>query len=401
MPHGLSKRLYPTLVSAAIISAIVTALVIWLEAHHHLPKAPDKSFYDWKVSIFSIKIKEQRKDITLIYIDDKSLSDYEYKLPVDRGLLAELIRAVDSAKPKAIGLDFIFDRPSEPTRDEFLISAIQGSSSPIVLAETDANERGMKQEFLAWQETFLSRANKTRSSPFLATEDTGFSLGDDIVRSMEPFDGLRSDKKPFSLALAELSGRSEYPSSRLIDWLLPSEDGKEPFQTFVVPAHKKVSGASGGTDVLPDFMRTYLRDKIVIIGGNQMGIDRHRTPLTVSTNADVAGAHIHAQILAQLLDRRTVSQLPFLGVVMLIFLTSFVLFVAMERYGKNHPEILIEAILLAVIFSASIALYWSNRITVPSSALLMVWFLIAFFGKYVAKISHWVARPYRLSGLKG
>lgn len=371
---------------ASIFAALATLIVFTIDAYHLLPKAPDQFIYDWKVSLLSTRIKEQRKDISLIYVDDKSLSGYFYNSPIDRGLLAELVRAVDAAKPKVIGLDIIFDRFSEPDRDDALISALGNATAPIVMIATDKEERGVSDEGLAWQADFLTRANKIVSSPFLDTEDTSFLLGDDVIRSMEPFDQTSAKHEPFAFALARYAGISNYPAARTIDWLLMSPDGAEPFQTFIIPAHRRVSGASDGEAVLPTFMKEFLKDKIVIIGANTNGLDRHRVPMTVATNAYMPGAHIQAQILAQIIDNRSVSKLPIWLEVVLIFAVAFSLFFIVVHYDGHHPKMLIEAALVTCVVAFGILMFWSARIIFPGSSLIMVWLLVGIFGEIGAKM---------------
>jgi CHASE2 domain-containing sensor protein len=383
-PSKLSRK--QTIISALVIGAVVTAVVFWMEAYDFVPEAPDRFIYDWKVSLLSTRIKAQRKDIALIYVDDKSLSDYFAITPVDRALLAELIRAVDAAKPKVIGLDVVFDRPSEPDRDEALITALREVAAPVVMVATDIQERGVSGNRIAWQASYLQRTNNMIASPFLGTEDNEFFLGDDVIRSMEPMDQVPSQKLPFALVLAQYAGIHNYPQSRIIDWLLPSENGTEPFQTFIVPPHKKVSGTLNGEAVLPAFMQRFLKNRIVIIGANIIGVDRHRVPMTVATNSDVPGAYIHAQILAQIIDGREVRELPGLFVIPLIFFASFFLVLIVEGYGADQSRIF-EFCLLAGIFAAGTLFFWFARINFPSSILLLAWLLVAFFGKYGTKIT--------------
>jgi adenylate cyclase len=388
---------------AAVIASLITAAVCLMEALDLLPEAPDRFAYDWKVSLFSTKTKEQRTDISLVYIDENSLSDYFYKTPVDRGLLAELIRAVDAAHPKVIGLDFIFDHPSEPERDEALLNAIRGARAPIVMVATDVEERGISSKVLSWQKSYLSRTNRQTASPFLGTEDTSFRLGDDVIRSMEPF--YPGSRLPFAVALAHYKGVDykdvdSYRRSRIIDWLLPSPEGKEAFQTFVVPPHKRVTGKLDGEAVLPAFMKPFLKEKIVIIESNMIGVDRHRVPMTIATNADAPGGYIHAQILAQIIDHREVRELPSLFEVPLIFITALLLLVIMEHYGEDHPEILFESILVGLIIIGGVVTFWATgqtgsgpvtrytpRINFPSSSVLTTWFLVAILGKYTSRIA--------------
>jgi CHASE2 domain-containing sensor protein len=52
-------------------------------------------------------------------------------MPLDHGLLAQVVRTLDNTGAKTIGLDVIFNRSTD--KDELLINAIRGSKAPVVL----------------------------------------------------------------------------------------------------------------------------------------------------------------------------------------------------------------------------------------------------------------------------
>src|ERR1700687_1881556 len=137
--HSLKSKLLGGVVLAFFIS--IMSLIGCL--FDYLPHAPDEFIHDWRVAQFSTKVISQRKDITLIYIDDDSLSTYPYKVPINRILLASLVSEIDAVGPKAIGIDIIFDRATEQQDDEALIEVLQRALSPIVLVGTDRQESGI------------------------------------------------------------------------------------------------------------------------------------------------------------------------------------------------------------------------------------------------------------------
>jgi CHASE2 domain-containing sensor protein len=49
------------------------------------------------------------------------------------------------------------------------------------------------------------------------------------------------------------------------------------------------------------------RDRIVLVGGDFPDRDQHLTPLSITNSQRYSGVSIHAQILAQLLDRRSIG----------------------------------------------------------------------------------------------
>lgn len=383
MQRGRGRR--RKLFSCAIVAVFATTIVMCADTLH-LTKAPDKFIYDWKVSLLSTRVVEQRKDIVLVYIDDQTLEDYFYRSPVDRALLATLIREIDAASPKVVGLDFVFDRQSEPQRDEALITAINAMQTPIVISATDGQERNIGKKQIAWQDQYLSRLKRVqRASPFLGSEDSSYFLGDDVVRSMEPLALDSPTKKPFAFALAEFAGVMKHPQSRIIDWLLAGPSGLEPFQTFVVPPHIRVNENLNERTVLPADFIPFLKNKIVIIGADMSGLDRHRVPTTVATNLDVAGPYIQAQILAQLIDNRQIRRVTVYTEVSIVLMAALVLLLVMEIYKHKHMEFLCETIIMAMIFVLGVVMFWGARLIFPSSSLLMVWLLVAGFGEFGTK----------------
>jgi CHASE2 domain-containing sensor protein len=381
-----SHRFKGQIAAAGVLATFVTLIVMFADLYHVLPEAPDKFIYDWKSSLLSTKIVSQRRDITIVYIDEASLTNYPYKSPIDRALIASLVNAIDRAKPKAIGIDIIFDRPTEPDRDEVLLRTIQQIQAPLVLIGTDKSESGVFREALEWQSTFLNKANKIVSTPFFGAEESALSLQDNVIRTMEPFKAASNARNPFALALAEQAGNYQYPNSLLIDWLLPSSDGREVFQTFNIPPHSKVSVDADADAVIPKIMQAALANKIVIVAGNLTGSDWHRVPMTVMNNLEVPGAYIHAQILAQILDGRQIKDTPELFIILVVFVSAFFLYLGIELITEKHPEILFEALIIGSAILFGTLMFWAFRLSFPSAHLLMVWFLVAFFGKYTSSL---------------
>ncbi|MCC2110724.1 MAG: CHASE2 domain-containing protein, partial [Hyphomicrobiales bacterium] len=72
-------------------------------------------------------------EIVIVAIDEDTLAKLPYRSPVDRSFLAGLIRRIDSGKTLAIGLDLLFDQPSEPQKDAELAAAIGAAETRVVL----------------------------------------------------------------------------------------------------------------------------------------------------------------------------------------------------------------------------------------------------------------------------
>jgi len=163
-----TRRVAPILLIAVIAAAAIAGALIALSRHQlMLLAAPDRMTYDWRTALFSRTEPQTRKDIALVLIGDRSLARYPYQLPMDRGLLAQIVRTLDAAGAKAIGLDIIFDRATD--KDDILIDAIRGSKAPVVLGAIDSRLTGIEPENLAFQRAFLSRPEIRQSATCIFT----------------------------------------------------------------------------------------------------------------------------------------------------------------------------------------------------------------------------------------
>jgi hypothetical protein len=287
------------------------------------------------------------------------------------------------------------DRPTEQDRDDALIQAVNEAKSPIMMVETGTAEAGVSKTAVDWQHQYLEKAKAIIASPFLDSETTSFSLGDDVIRSMTEYDSRDKDAVPFALALAKQVKPIVYPESRLIDWLLPSTDGREVFPTIVVPSYPRVDPKRRDQHVLPAFMKAALVNKIVIVGGMLAGSDWHRVPMTVATNREVPGTSIQAQIAAQLVDGRTISPVSEWISAFIIFGATFSVYMVRETIGKEHPEIFIEFLLIGLIILFGSLMFWWYRINFPSAELGLMWLLMSLSSIYIEKLVFAALRRYR------
>jgi CHASE2 domain-containing sensor protein len=66
----------------------------------------------------------QDPDIVIVAITEDTLAQFHYRAPVDRQFLADLLTTLAEKSPRAIGIDLLFDQPTEPAKDEALTRAI-------------------------------------------------------------------------------------------------------------------------------------------------------------------------------------------------------------------------------------------------------------------------------------
>src|SRR5215467_4042935 len=105
---------------ALAMTLVFQAAILWSPLRLRL----EHQLADWRTALMSDRGRTQHPRLAIVLIDDKTLSREPYTLPIDRRILARLVRALDELGAKAIGLDFLFYRPTEPDKDAELASAI-------------------------------------------------------------------------------------------------------------------------------------------------------------------------------------------------------------------------------------------------------------------------------------
>jgi adenylate cyclase len=214
--------------------------------------------------------------VVIIAITEESLDDNQALSPIDRRFLARLITAVDSAAPASIGLDILFDRPTQPASDQVLLKTLGSISAPLVMVGTAVPA--------AFERSIL--AGRQIASPALNADGN-----DGVVRDFTERD--RAGLFVLAASMAKISGRTVMkPSFEIRYALTPS--GELPFR--IIPAHLLLANPS---------LQATLTGQHILIGGIFNDSDRHLTPLRfVEGSPDrLPGVIVHAFQLRQLLSQ--------------------------------------------------------------------------------------------------
>jgi adenylate cyclase len=362
------KRLGLTVVFAFLLA--VVSLVL-----DRLNIAPvetvDRLIGDYRIALLSPQAPRQRSDIAIVLITEETLLDYDSRSPIDRGLLAEMIRAIDAAGPKAIGLDFIFDRRTK--QDSALLAAITAAKAPVVLGAIDARVP-LTRDSLAYQRDFFARAGRPYGHFMLERKSGVIDAGRDSRARLVGQSYPDSSGPPaFSAVLARAAGYTHEPENRQIAWL--REPAEQPlFTTIEIPRHDPAAMHTTVAETLLGPLKEALQGRVVLIGAAMIDRDRHTTPLSVLDGASIHGIYIQAQALAQRIDGdRDVWHLPWYvslpGVGVLGLICFFV-----ARFVKLQARSYVyEVFGLVLIGLLSCAAFWYWRLDIPSIALATAW----------------------------
>ena len=215
----------------AIIAA-VSALAAFLICQLSPIRSFENFLSDLRMSHHPVpyKIDDQ---IVIIAIDDTSMEGIAYTSPIHRGVISSVLQRLDKAKVRAVGIDIIFDRPTEPELDDTLSKTMQDVNYPILLGE-DPGELFRKQVCSG-----LS-PSPGQSSPLLPMF-LDHAKRAHLVVCVEPLDeivrvaprGLSSDFPSFAEALHVASGGSLNDDYGLVPIpFKPSVEKAWPFPTY-------------------------------------------------------------------------------------------------------------------------------------------------------------------------
>ena len=112
---------------------------------------------DWRSAVLADRASTQHQGVAVVLVDDDAIEGLPYRSPIDRGLMARLVDAVNDARPAAIGLDFLFDQATEPAKDRELLAAISRALPRIVIGDVDVRIP-LSEGRRAFLKTFLGSA---------------------------------------------------------------------------------------------------------------------------------------------------------------------------------------------------------------------------------------------------
>lgn len=331
---------------------------------------------DWRTAYLSFRAPTQNPRIAIVAINDSTLKDYSSS-PIDRGLLAKIINAIDGAGAKAIGVDVFFLKKTEPEKDAALVAALRGARARIILGAID--ERGALEPFQReFQSAFLASTGRQVGYLNLRHE------GDDVVRyTASP--ALNSVyPKSFARLLLEADGApSRDDAGKPISWRLQPADGAETF--LKIPAQDLLAGGVGAER---------LKDRLILLGGDFPLRDRHRVPLSVRGGEPMTGVTIHAHILAGLLEpSKLVSELSPLAVQIVLSLVAALGFVLGWGWWRSSAvNFLGWGFASAVMVGIDALCFVELRLLLPFTLALVAWVAGLTAGRSLhSVVAHWQA----------
>ena len=387
------KYKWARILGSGLIAAILSLLAFrfipqYIHVEHLSPNL--------RAFILSSTAKATSRDISIIGIDEHTASGLPYVSPIDRRYLGALILNISRYKPRSIVVDMVFDRPTEPEKDQEFLDIVRNQVHvPIVFAYSNCHEDcpsgGVyEREFLKktgrvfGYATFVETSEK-KSEPFLVER---------VPKSKGPLCNLSS-------LIVDPRCRTPDREDRPIDWQRPPRDGQPLFDAFLAqelpPIGDGLAGllskdrCDGGTATVVAPLAIQLdaalaaqkiHCRTIVIGKVMKDEDVHQIPIVAVKDfpfgkdfpEETPGVFIHAIAAQQILEHRTLIEAG--PVAQILFTIAFGLLGAlMTLYQKINNRlyfIVAVAFVFSIIDGSSYLLF---RYLVPGAQLSLAFLL--------------------------
>src|SRR5262245_10609149 len=151
---------------------------------------------DWRTALLSDRLATTHPSLA---INSAALEPYPFRLPVDRGLQADLVETVLRAGARAVALDFYYTKGTIQDADDRLQRALTAADGKLILGAYE-NADALKEAQLAYQYAFLGKHSAPVGYLDLNPDR------DNVVRFRAPPPSGRYQES-FSARLAAAAGR--------------------------------------------------------------------------------------------------------------------------------------------------------------------------------------------------
>lgn len=291
---------------------------------------------------------EPHPDIVLFTITEDTLAQFPYRFPLDRGMLADAMERFNAAGVRAVGMDILFDQPTEAGKDRRLARAIADSPAPVIVGWA-SNDEGLTATQVEYLKAYLSDAVHAPSNLVKAG-------GDGTVRWIYPGqDSASGYRTAFAPAIAQAAGIEPTKETLNLYFRSGADGNPAPFRTF--PLH-----------ILKNLPPQWYANKIVLIGADLPNEDRHRTPFAALLGNDAGslpGIVVHAFAIAQLIDGKTFDRQNLaIELVVAVAVAALGIWIALLGTGLV-VKLALASFILVAIWVAGFGLFAAGGVMIP------------------------------------
>jgi adenylate cyclase len=311
-------------------------------------------------------------DVRVVLVDEAAMQGRPFRVPVPRGLVADIVSFLDRAGARVIGLDIFLKGDSLAADDEKLSLAIRAARRVVLVAPLREGPHGAALE--------TPDVRFLRGSAGVGVPDLPVDSFDQRVRQMQRWFRAGPACYPsFAEAVDLCAGSADataVPSTRAVQLpggTMPKTDTRRLFIQYQGPPSTAVR--PGGTIPVFDasailvegFPAAWFSNKVVLVGaGYSDNPDSHRTPFYSARHGypTTPGVEIHANALATMRRVLQVRQWPGAATAGFVIALSLLLLMV-ERRSNTVVSGLAVVAALAVLTIASLVVFEQSLLALP------------------------------------
>ncbi len=391
--QSAAARTFPRRSVIIALASLAAAFAVVLSGHSSgFLQRFELAFSDFRTAWFSDRITTDHPDIVIVSVGDnvtRTQATFDRRtIDVDRAQLARLIDAIDDSAPRAIGFDIPLAGAGDPAKDQALQRALRESKARVVIGlRSSSTESNVERR--AWLNRYITGTGRP-----VGHITTIYDEG--LTRAVRVDSGEKAIG-PIPDSFALLVSRALRPETRAefgnIAWLQKVSDSgilaryvnlgsQQPFRTLLA------EDLIDNTRPLPT---RQLAGRLVLVTSGLAEIERHRTPLTAWSGEALAPIQIQAQAIAQMLDRRGISEISSRTLRLALFTLACIAgLVGWYRGpGWHIPATLLT---LGIIIALDAMAFAWRDLALPLVPALIVWLLGEIAGRSLRHILNWELR---------
>jgi len=319
----------------------------------------DRIFWDKLEQVNEI---ETRQDITIIAIDDESLSKIG-AWPWDRKNFGEIINILDKNKAKVIAYDITFLESRE--NDLEFQNAIDTTKTPIILASKISKNKEKKPIF-----------NNAETGSTNIIQDN-----DGIVRTMLLYIDNAKTIPSFAQQIY-ISYTNNHPRKKqLLEWNQSLKNKNEIIFSKtnfnIIPAHKLLSNS---------FDKSEIKDHIILIGSTAKDLHTGLVDnISKIGGIRISGVELHAHFVSALLNKAILTHSTPLKTNTLLISLLILLLILFRKIKHFYIDVLISVIVSISLIVLSVTLF-SKGILIPTITYILMILIIPIYSlinKYI------------------
>lgn len=348
-----------------LIALLVTIVIVSIGRNVALLELTENYLSDVRLAIMSPP-RPQSSRIAVVLINDDTLAGYPYRSPLDRSLIAKLINELERKKVLAIGVNVLFDRPTEPLKDQMLYERLRSVQVPIVLSKMSGSA-GFSLAQMEYSRYFLQGLRAGLSLIYRDTVDNTIRV------SMLKLNKGRTVHLGFAATMAEALGVELPDREQLIIDFRPGPDPES--GAFPIYSAQEVA----------DLPVSAFENRIVLVGSNLSDDAGRRTPLSVlgtSSTMNLPGIVIEAHVLSQLIENRSLKNTTLLeNFLITLFMAAMGCLLALLGI-KLWLKILLSLLLIPVTWITAFFIFLSQNLLLPMVAPTLAFAIALIIGSF-------------------